>query len=73
MRVTLDDLVNITDPLDRAKAAQRFVTAANEQLDRAREVRATAVSALLDDGMSVRSVARTLNLSPSRVQQMRKP
>ena len=34
MRVTLDDLVNITDPLDRAKAAQRFVTAANEQLDR---------------------------------------
>ena len=73
MRVTLDDLVNITDPLDRAKAAQRFVTAANEQLDRAMEVRDTAVSALLDDGLSVRSVARTLNLSPSRVQQMRKP
>lgn len=71
--MTLDDLGKIPDPLERAMAAQRFVTAANDQLDRAMAVRDDAVSALLDDGMSVRSVAKTLSLSPSRVQQMRKP
>lgn len=69
----IDELGDITDPLQRAQQAQKFVVAAREQMEQAQTVRDDAVAALLDDGMSVRKLATILNLSPSRVQQVRKP
>lgn len=69
--MTPDQIAAISDPIERAKAAEGYLRRIRTSADTVQTIRATAIAELLGSGWSVRKVATEVGLSPSRVQQVK--
>ncbi|MFB6726726.1 sigma factor-like helix-turn-helix DNA-binding protein [Kribbella sp. NPDC056345] len=70
VRLTVQQVGEIADPSRRARAAQEAVTAAQDATTKLGQLRRTAITAMLDAGLTQADIARTLDVSPERVRQL---
>ncbi|TCN39821.1 hypothetical protein EV644_10393 [Kribbella orskensis] len=70
VKATVQQVRDIRDPSERARAAQVSVNAAQSAVTELGALRRDAMTAMLDAGLTQADIARALDLTPERVRQL---